>query len=40
MLLEMNIANIEDAIFMISREVSRRTGDFNNENRNYNVNRQ
>ena len=38
MLLEYNIANIEDAIFMISREVSRRTGDFNNENRNYNVN--
>lgn len=39
MLLELNISNIEDAIFMISREVSRRTGDFNNENRNYNVNR-
>ena len=38
MLLEFNISNIEDAIFMISREVSRRTGDFNNENRNYNVN--
>lgn len=37
-LLEFNIGNIEDAIFMISREVSRRTGDFNNENRNFNVN--
>lgn len=36
-LLEMNIANIEDIIFMISREVSRRTGDFNNETRNFNV---
>lgn len=39
MLLEYNIADIEDAIFMISREVSRRTGDFNNESRNYNVNK-
>lgn len=39
MLLELNISNIEDAIFMISREVSRRTGDFNNETRNYNVTR-
>lgn len=38
-LLNYNIANIEDIIFMISREVSRRTGDFNEENRNYNVNR-
>lgn len=34
-----SIANIEDIIFMISREVSRRTGDFNEENRSYNVNR-
>jgi len=38
-LLSYNIANIEDIIFMISREVSRRTGDFNEENRNYNVNK-
>ena len=38
-LLSYNIANIEDIIFMISREVSRRTGDFNEENRAYNVNR-
>lgn len=38
-LLEYNILNIEDAIFMISREVSRRTSDFDAENRNYNVNR-
>ena len=38
-LLSYNIASIEDIIFMISREVSRRTGDFNEENRNYNVSR-
>lgn len=38
-LLSYNIASIEDIIFMISREVSRRTGDFNDENRNYNVSR-
>ena len=37
-LLTYNINSIEDIIFMISREVSRRTGDFNEENRNYNVN--
>lgn len=36
-LLNFNISSIEDIIFLISREVSRRTGDFNNENRNYNV---
>lgn len=36
-LLNFNIASIEDIIFLISREVSRRTGDFSNENRNYNV---
>lgn len=36
-LLNLNIASIEDAIFMLSREVSRRTGDFNDENRNHNV---
>lgn len=38
-LLNFNIQSIEDIIFMISREVSRRTGDFENENRNYNVQR-
>lgn len=37
-LLEMNIKTIEDIIFLLSREVSRRTGDFGNENRNINVN--
>lgn len=36
-LLNLNIASIEDIIFMLSREVSRRTGDFNEENRNFNV---
>lgn len=38
-LLEMNISSIEDAIFLLSREVSRRSGDFSNESRNYNVNK-
>ena len=38
-LLNFNIASIEDIIFLISREVSRRTGDFNEESRNYNVQR-
>jgi hypothetical protein len=38
-ILELNILNIEDAIFMISREVTRRTGDFSDENRNHNVGR-
>ena len=36
-LLEMNIANIEDIIFMLSREVTRRNADFANENRVYSV---
>ena len=36
-LLGMNILSIEDIIFMLSREVSRRTGDFKEENRNINV---
>ena len=36
-LLNFNLLSIEDAVFMLSREVSRRTGDFNTENRNYNV---
>lgn len=38
-LLSFNISSIEEAIFMISREVSRRTGDFETERRDYNVNR-
>lgn len=38
-LVEYSISNIEDIIFMLSREVSRRTGDFNEENRAYNVGR-
>lgn len=32
-LIELSIANIEDAIFLLSREVSRRTGDFKDESR-------
>lgn len=36
-LLNFNITSIEEIIFMISREISRRTGDFNEENRSYNV---
>lgn len=38
-LINFNIQSIEEAIFMLSREVSRRTGDYDNENRNYNVQR-
>jgi hypothetical protein len=38
-ILQNTIASIEDAIFMISREVTRRTGDFFDENRNHNVGR-
>lgn len=38
-LLNLNILSIEEAIFLISREVSRRTSDFDNENRGYNVQR-
>ena len=38
-LLNFNIQSIEEAIFMLSREVSRRTGDFENERRDYNVQR-
>ena len=37
-LLSFNILSIEEAIFMLSREVSRRTGDYENERRDYNVN--
>lgn len=38
-LLSYNIASIEDIIFMISREVTRRVGDFNEDTRNHNVGR-
>lgn len=34
-----NLSSIEDAIFLISREISRREKDFQDENRNYNVSR-
>ena len=33
------LENIEDAIFLISREISRRTGDMKDENRQHNVGR-
>lgn len=36
-LVELSIANIEDLIFLVSREITRRTGDFSDENRAYNV---
>lgn len=36
-ILEISISNIEDIIFMLSREVTRRTGDFAEESRAYNV---
>ena len=38
-IVEQSIENIEDAVFLISREVTRRTGDFNDENRLHNVGR-
>jgi len=38
-LIEYSITNIEDIIFMLSREVTRRTGDFFDENRTHNVGR-
>ena len=38
-ILDNTIANIEDTIFMISREISRRTGDFAEDRRDYNVSR-
>lgn len=38
-LVEYSIENIEDAVFMISREVTRRTGDFLDETRAHNVGR-
>lgn len=31
------ISNVEDAIFLLSREVTRRNADFANENREYNI---
>lgn len=36
-LLKYSLASIEDAIFLISREISRRSGDYETENRNENV---
>lgn len=36
-IVEISISNIEDIIFMLSREVTRRNGDFAEESRNYNV---
>lgn len=36
-LLNLNITSIEEAVFMLSREVSRRNSDFEQENRDYNV---
>lgn len=38
-LVDYNITNVEDIIFMLSREVTRRNSDFEDENRNYNVGR-
>jgi len=38
-IIEQNIDNITDAIFLISREMTRRIGDFKDENRNENVRR-
>lgn len=36
-LVNYSIQNIEDAIFMVSRELTRRSSDFNNETRSHNV---
>lgn len=38
-IVETSIANIEDIIFMLSREVTRRMGDWNDEGRSHNVGR-
>lgn len=38
-MVELSISNIEDIIFMLSREVSRRSSDFNEDRRDYNVHR-
>lgn len=39
LMLELQLANIEDAIFLLSREITRRTGDFSDENRVHNIGR-
>ena len=36
-LIAYSIQNIEDALFLVSREVTRRNSDFNDENRNHNI---
>ena len=36
-IIEQSIENIEDAIFLVSREISRRTSDFENESRSMSV---
>ena len=38
-ILDLQLSNLEDAIFLISREISRRNGDFDTETRNINVGR-
>lgn len=38
-MVKIQVENIEDAIFLLSREVTRRTGDFSDENRVHNVGR-
>lgn len=38
-IIEYSIQNIEDIIFMLSREVTRRNADFFDENRNHNIGR-
>ena len=38
-LINYNIASVEDIIFMLSREMTRRVGDFKEDTRNYNVNK-
>ena len=38
-IVERAIESVEDVIFMLSREVTRRTGDFSEENRAYSVSR-
>lgn len=39
LMLELQLNNIEDAIFLLSREITRRTGDFMDENRTHNIGR-
>lgn len=38
-MLDYNLTSIEDAIFLVSREISRRCSDFNDDERNHNVGR-